>query len=327
MRYQIELGPRIPSTRMSVGCSAAAAFGWRERQTSRASIASSRVLVRATSISGLLPFGGFSAGPSSSASAQQPVQRSDRVVHCRPGVTAFGEPGRHGGDGERRGPAAGNLVPRQRRRNPGVRRRPHRIGGGDRPVLGVLVEVDEHALPVFLPPPAGGQLRGTALHLAGHRLGGQPHLLERPVRSDAGVDVEAARPGGLGPGGQAVVLEHLARHLRHVEDLRPVHAGHRVEVDAQLVGMVQIARAHRMRVEVDAAEVDRPHQAGRAGGSPPPWPRCPCAYRSSATSIQSGRFSGARFWKIASSVMPLTNRLRIIGRSTTPRSAPSATDR
>ena len=53
----------------------------------------------------------------------------------------------------------------------------------------------------------------------------------------------------------------------------------------------------------------------------------PEAYFSSATSIQSGRFSGARFWKIASSVMPLTKRLRIIGRPATPRSAPSATAR
>ncbi len=53
----------------------------------------------------------------------------------------------------------------------------------------------------------------------------------------------------------------------------------------------------------------------------------PDAYFSSATSTKSGRFSGARFWKTASSVMPLTNRLRIIGRSATPRSAPSATAR
>ena len=53
---------------MSVGSSAAAASGCRARQTSRAASASSRVLVRAISISGLPPFGGLSAGPSSSAS-------------------------------------------------------------------------------------------------------------------------------------------------------------------------------------------------------------------------------------------------------------------
>ncbi|PQM46217.1 hypothetical protein C1Y40_03621 [Mycobacterium talmoniae] len=53
----------------------------------------------------------------------------------------------------------------------------------------------------------------------------------------------------------------------------------------------------------------------------------PDAYRSSATSTKSGRLAGARFWKIASASMPLTKRFRIIGRSATPRSAPSATAR
>ena len=53
----------------------------------------------------------------------------------------------------------------------------------------------------------------------------------------------------------------------------------------------------------------------------------PDAYRSSATSTQSGRLVGARFWNTASSVMPLTKRFSIIGRPATPRSAPSATAR
>ena len=39
--------------------------------------------------------------------------------------------------------------------------------------------------------------------------------------------------------------------------------GHRVEVDPQLVGMVEVVGADRVRVEVDAAEVDDPGQAGR----------------------------------------------------------------
>ena len=41
------------------------------------------------------------------------------------------------------------------------------------------------------------------------------------------------------------------------------HAGHRVEVDAQLVGMVEVLGADRVRVEVDAAEVVDPGEAGR----------------------------------------------------------------
>ena len=49
--------------------------------------------------------------------------------------------------------------------------------------------------------------------------------------------------------------------------------------------------------------------------------------RSSTVSIQSGRFSGARFWKNGSLSAPFTNRLSAIGRSATPPSAPSATAR
>ncbi len=57
-----------------------------------------------------------------------------------------------------------------------------------------------------------------------------------------------------------------------------------------------------------------------------------CALRpegnlSSTVSTHSGRFSGARFWKKNSPSAPFTNRLRAIGRSATPRSAPSATAR
>ena len=48
---------------------------------------------------------------------------------------------------------------------------------------------------------------------------------------------------------------------------------------------------------------------------------------SSTVSIQSGRDSGARFWKKASPAAPLTKRLRAIGRPPAPRSAASATAR
>ena len=48
---------------------------------------------------------------------------------------------------------------------------------------------------------------------------------------------------------------------------------------------------------------------------------------SSTVSIQSGRDSGARFWKKNWPSEPFTKRLRAIGRSPAPRSAPSATAR
>jgi hypothetical protein len=60
-----------------------------------------------------------------------------------------------------------------------------------------------------------------------------------------------------------VVGEHLLGHHRHLDDLPPLHAGHRVEVDAQLVRAVEVVGEHRVRVEVDATEVDHPGQRGR----------------------------------------------------------------
>ena len=59
-----------------------------------------------------------------------------------------------------------------------------------------------------------------------------------------------------------MIFEHLACDERDVEDLSPADPGHRVQVDAQLVGMVEVVGAHRMRVEVHAAQVHRPDQPG-----------------------------------------------------------------
>ena len=77
---------------------------------------------------------------------------------------------------------------------------------------------------------------------------------------DAAVDVHPARAGGLRPADQPVVGEHLAHHEGHLAHLRPGHARDRVEVDAQLVRVAQVLRAYRVRMQVDAAEVDEPGQ-------------------------------------------------------------------
>ncbi len=59
-----------------------------------------------------------------------------------------------------------------------------------------------------------------------------------------------------------MLLEHLAHHQRHLADLRERDVRLRVEVDAQLVGMVGVGAAHRPGVPVDHAEVDPPHEVG-----------------------------------------------------------------
>ena len=48
---------------------------------------------------------------------------------------------------------------------------------------------------------------------------------------------------------------------------------------------------------------------------------------SSTVRTKGGRLAGARFWKKKSLPAPFGKRLRAIGRSRTPRTAPSATDR
>ena len=46
----------------------------------------------------------------------------------------------------------GDLIPREWRRHARVGPGPHRIGGGDRPILRVLVVVEEDAVALLLPP-------------------------------------------------------------------------------------------------------------------------------------------------------------------------------
>ena len=113
---------------------------------------------------------------------------------------------------------------------------------------------------LLLPPLARGERRGALLDVARERQRGAPDLGVRPASLDADVDVDAARAGGLGPADEADGVERLARDERDLADLVPLDAGDRVEVHAQLVGVVEVVGADRVRVEVDAAEVDDPRQ-------------------------------------------------------------------
>ena len=58
-------------------------------------------------------------------------------------------------------------------------------------------------------------------------------------------------------------LEGLLADHRDVADLGPLDAGDGIQVHPQLVGMVQVVGADRVRVEVDAAEVVDPGQPRR----------------------------------------------------------------
>ena len=53
---------------------------------------------------------------------------------------------------------------------------------------------------------------------------------------------------------------HFERDRAHVVPITP---GPGIEIDAQLVGMIEIAGAHRMRMQLDAAEVHDPREPSR----------------------------------------------------------------
>ncbi len=176
------------------------------------------------------------------------------------GIAALAQAGGHRLQGERRGIAVGHLVPLQRRRHPRVRRRAYGVGGGGGAVLGVLVVVDEDAVAFFLPPGAGRQRRLPAFHFTRQRQRRPPHVRETPAPFDAHVEVHPARTGCLGPGAQSVFGQHVPADQRRAGDVAPRHAGHRIQIDAQLVRVIQVVGAHQVRMQIDAPQVHQPDQ-------------------------------------------------------------------
>src|SRR5690606_15261468 len=121
---------------------------------------------------------------------------------------------------------------------------------------------------LLLPPPGGDLGGGAALHLAPEREGGAADLRERPARLDADVDVHAGLAGRLDVAGAAHLLQHLAGGAeRDADGVAETGAGLRVEVDAKLVGMVDVVPADGPRVERERAEVRGPGDHGGLGGA------------------------------------------------------------
>ena len=49
-------------------------------------------------------------------------------------------------------------------------------------------------------------------------------------------------------------------------DLRPLHTRHRIEIDAELVGMIEIVGAHGVRMQLEAGEIRHPRERRRIAG-------------------------------------------------------------
>ena len=150
---------------------------------------------------------------------------------------------------------------------------------------------------LLLPPLARRQLGRAPFDLPRNRERRAPHLVESPARLEAHVDVDAARARRLRPAAQSVLVEHVSHDERDVAHVFPGRARAGVEVDAQLVGMIEVVGTHGVRVQVDAAEVDDPEELRGVAYDDLDAPFDPTgsAARPSRSSPDDG--SGARFWK------------------------------
>ncbi len=134
------------------------------------------------------------------------------------------------------------------------------------------------------------------------------------LRHEAHVDVDPARARRLGPAAQAVVLQDVPHDHRDPAHVVPRGLGRGVEIDAQLVGAVEVGAARRPRVEVDHAQVDRPREVRRVLGHELLALR-PDGNGTVAVCSHSGIFLGTRFCQIGSSSIPSTKRFITVGRS------------
>ena len=87
-----------------------------------------------------------------------------------------------------------------------------------------------------------------------------------PPTFEAHVDVHATVAGRLRPADDADLVEQRAHLTPCFTDVVEGHAGLRVEVDAQLVGVLGIGGDVGPDVEAETAEVHRPHDVREVGG-------------------------------------------------------------
>ena len=122
-------------------------------------------------------------------------------------------------------------------------------------------------MPLLFPPLGTGEVRPAAFDGARECHGGATHFGEGPLGLDADVNVHAAGTAGFGPAVEAHVGKQGVDFERNRADVLPGNAGPGIEVDAELVRMVKIARAYGVGMEFDAAEVRDPGQAGSIIGN------------------------------------------------------------
>ena len=208
----------------------------------------------------------------------------------------------HGQHGAHLGIDVVELVPVERGQHLGRGTHVYRPRPEHRLVRGVLVEVDENAVAaLFLPPHVGDRVRSASSQLARHCHRGAPHLDRRPAQFKEHVYTWMPRlPVVLGqprmPNSSSSPLS-FARRFAHVVE---PEAGLRIEVDAQLVGVVVV---HRTRGWATRGNRDSrgspPTRCGRGRPRPalPRWCRWACSPpRSRAGGVVPSAPASGRSW-------------------------------
>lgn len=194
---------------------------------------------------------------------KQPIEGTGFGVHLPMRIAESGEACWYGKHREVGGLTVGDLLPREGCGDAGIGQRADGVGRTGGAILGVLVVVEEHAVAFLFPPFGTGQGGNAAFNGAGEGQGGAAHVGKGPARLDAHVNVHAARAAGFGPAAQSHFLEECVHFEGDSADVGPSDTGAGIQVNSQFIGVVEIGRAYRVRVEFQAAEINDP---GKAGG-------------------------------------------------------------
>ena len=160
--------------------------------------------------------------------------------------------------------AVGNLVPVKRRGNPGIGNRAHRIRRARRPILRILVVVEEHAVTLFFPPLRAGQGGRAPLDCARQRERRAAHLVERSsVGSIRTLTCIPREPLVFGQPRSPISSrsDFTSRATRRTSAQLTPGPGSRSTRNSS--GWSRSHGAYRVRMQLDAAQVDDPREPRR----------------------------------------------------------------
>src|SRR5690606_3655500 len=92
---------------------------------------------------------------------------------------------------------------------------------------------------------------------------GTADVVECPATLDPHVDMEAALARRLRPADEPERVERFPDDAADLTHLGPLDARHGIEIDPQLVRMLEILGANRMRMQLEACEIREPDERGR----------------------------------------------------------------